>query len=364
VRWAIAGRDRPKLEALGFNVPIVIADAQDAAAIDALARQTRVVCTTVGPYARYGSELVAACARAGTHYCDLTGEPNWMRQMIDAHDATARASGARIVHACGYDSIPSDIGTWAVQQAFRERFGSWASQVTALFGETSGSFSGGTVASALTTADAAGRDPAVRANLRDPHGLDPDATPITAPVPDERRIGWNAKLGMFTIPFVMAQTNTRVVRRSHALAGFPWGRDFRYREVMSTPGNARGLAMAVGITAGLAGIAYAMRRPRLRDMLARRAPQPGQGPSAERRARGHWKARFLAERGADSLLLVAGDRAEPGYGSTCTMLGQSAICLARDPLTSPSGVTTPSIAMGDLLLGRLRRAGLKFEVAG
>src|SRR5678816_1209969 len=174
VLWAIAGRSRDKLEALGLGVPIVVGDALDPAAVRAMASRTTAVCTTVGPFARYGSELVAACAEAGTHYCDLTGEVQWMRRMIDAHHERAKQTGARIVQPCGFDSIPSDIGTWATQQAFIARFGYPARKVTALFGEQSGSLSGGTVASGMETAREASEDPDVRELLRNPYGLDPE----------------------------------------------------------------------------------------------------------------------------------------------------------------------------------------------
>ena len=363
-RWAIAGRNRDKLERLGFTVPILIADALDPHAVADIARATKVVCTTAGPFAKYGSDLVAACAEAGTHYCDLTGEVQWMRRMIDAHHERARETGARIVHSCGFDSIPSDLGTWAFQQACHERFGRYATAVTALFGESSGGFSGGTVASAMQTSAEAAVDREVRKVLRNPYALDPDPEAPRPPAPDERSIGWDSRLGVFTIPFVMAQVNTRVVRRGHALAGFPWGEDFRYREVMSTPGSARGLVMAVGVTGALAGLAFALKRPALRDQLAKRAPQPGEGPSQERRERGHWKTRFVGQVGDDRMIYVASDRADPGYGSTAKMLGESALCLANDELAGDGGVLTPSVAMGDALVGRLRRAGLTFGVAG
>jgi short subunit dehydrogenase-like uncharacterized protein len=361
LRWAIAGRSRDKLDALGLGVPIVVGDALDPAAMRSLARRTQVVCTTAGPFARYGSELVAACAEAGTHYCDLTGEVPWMRRMIDAHHERARQSGARIVHTCGFDSIPSDLGCWAAQQAFLERHGHPAHKVTALFGEQSGGFSGGTAASAFELAREAAGDAQVRAVLRNPYALDPDPSAPRPPAPDEAAIGWQPRLKLFTLPFVMAQVNTRVVRRGHALAGLPWGEDFVYREVMSTPGTLRGAAMAAGITGGLAALGFAMSRPRLRDQLAKRAPQPGEGPSREVRARGHWLVRLLAEdTQGNALVYVASDRADPGYGSTAKMLGESALCLAREPLTSPGGVLTPSVAMAQPLLDRLRRAGLTF----
>lgn len=358
VRWAIAGRNQAKLEALGLGVPILVADAHDRAALDKVARATTVVCTTVGPFAKYGSELVAACAEAGTHYCDLTAEVHWMREMIDKHHARAHATGARIVHACGFDSIPSDLGAYCTQQEMIKRFGAPAREITALFGETSGGMSGGTAASALEIAEAA-EDRTIRRAVGNPHALDPDPSAARDPVRDEAKVGWEPRLKMFTVPFFMAFSNTRVVRRGHALAGFPYGRDFRYREVMSTPGSAKGLGMAVGITGGLAAFAAIMKRPVLRAQLAKRMPQPGDGPSAEKRARGHWKVRFLAD---DKLVYVAADaHGDPGYQSTAKMLGEAALCLARDPLTSEGGILTPAYAMGDALVARLRAAGLTFE---
>lgn len=361
VRWAIAGRSRDKLAALGLGVPILVGDALDPAAMRQIAERTKVVCTTAGPFARYGSELVAACAGAGTHYCDLTGEVQWMRRMIDAHHERARTTGARIVHTCGYDSIPSDIGTWATQQAFVQRFGYPAHKVTAVFGESSGGFSGGTVASGLETAREASADPAVAALLANPYALDPDPGGVHPAAPDDRSIGWEPHLEMFTTPFVMAQVNTRVVRRGHALAGAPWGTDFVYREVASTPGTARGFAMALGVTGVVAALGFVMNRPALREQIARRAPQPGDGPSAEVRAHGHWKLRLVAQGDRDDVLLfTVSDRADPGYSSTAKMLGEAALCLALDPLTSPGGVQTPAVAMAQPLLDRLRRAGLVF----
>lgn len=362
-RWAIAGRSQAKLEALGLKVPTLVVDILDRPAVDAVVKRTKVACTTAGPYAKYGSTLVAACADAGTNYCDLTGEPQWMRRMIDQHHERARATGAHIVHTCGFDSIPSDIGTWAVQQEFHTRFGRYASKVTAAFGETSGGLSGGTIASAMETAREADEDRAVRKVLGNPYGLDPEPSAPRPAAPDEKGITWEPHLGMFTVPFVMAQINTRVVRRAHALTGFPWGSDFVYREVMSTPGSARGLAMAAGFLGGMAGLAFAMKRPRLRSMLAKRVPQPGEGPSRQTRERGHWKVRYVAEGGGDNLRYLASDDADPGYGSTAKMLGESALCLAFDQLGAP-GVTTPSAAMGQRLLDRLRRAGLTFQAAG
>jgi short subunit dehydrogenase-like uncharacterized protein len=357
IHWAIAGRNEHKLEAISReldHVPVLVCDADHPAEI---ARRARVVCTTVGPYAKYGSALVAACAEEGTHYCDLTGEVHWMRAMIDAHHARAAQTGARIVHACGFDSIPSDLGTWAAQQEHIQRFGHPAHAIDAVFGEASGGLSGGTAASAFVIADAMS-DPAVRRLLGNPYALDPEPEAPHPPQPDNKRPRWDARLKMFTVPFFMADTNSPVVRRGHALAGHPWGADFQYREVMSTPGSAKGLAMATGIVGGLLGLQAAMKRPAIRELLKKRAPKPGEGPDEETRRRGHWKVRFVAD---DRPFYTVGDPAgDPGYGSTCKMLGESALCLAFDELTSPGGVLTPSFAMGAHLVDRLRSAGLTF----
>ena len=363
LRWAIAGRNADKLaqvrkELPTPEIPVILVDALDPAAVEAVARRTTVVCTTVGPYAKFGSALVAACAEAGTHYCDLTAEVPWMRQMIDAHHERAIATGAKIVHSCGFDSIPSDLGTFLVQREMIARHGSPATTVTALFGETSGGMSGGTLATMAELSTAARKDAGVRRVLFNPYALDPDPTEPKVPSPDDRSIGWFAPLKMFTVPFIMALSNTRIVRRSHALLGQPWGSEFRYREVMSTPGNAGGLAMAGGIMAGIAGLGIVLSTKPLRERLVQRFA--GDGPSLETRTHGHWKVRFVAEHDGDQLVYIAADRADPGYGSTAKMLGESALCLALDPLGSPGGVLTPAVAMGVALAERLRSAGLTF----
>ncbi|MEO8842227.1 MAG: saccharopine dehydrogenase NADP-binding domain-containing protein [Kofleriaceae bacterium] len=361
MRWAIAGRNRDKLAAVGVDAPAIIIDAMDPKACDELARRTKVICTTVGPYAKYGSAVVAACAAAGTHYCDLTGEVPWMREMIDAHHETARKTGARIVHASGFDSIPSDLGTWATQQEFIERFGHPAHKVTAYYGALSGGFSGGTVGSMFGLADAM-EDREVRRIVGNPYGLDPDPHAARPPAPDDKLPRWEAEVGTFTVPFVMAATNSRVVRRGHALAGFPWGDDFVYREVMTTPRSPKGLLMAAGITAGLGGLALALRSPKLRAELEKRAPKSGEGPSEAQRQRGHWTVHFVATRGKERLdYTVADPHGDPGYASTSKMLGEAAMSLAFDPLASQGGVQTPSTAMAGALVNRLRAAGLEFH---
>lgn len=368
LRWAIAGRDRAKLEQVRSelgraDLPILVGDASDAASLDAIAQRTKVVCSTVGPYAKYGSELVGACARAGTSYCDLTGEPHWIRRMIDAHHDEAKASGARIVHCCGFDSIPSDLGTWMLYRAMRER-GHALGRVDAFFGESSGRWSGGTMASMLNAIDEARRDREVRKTVLDPYGLDPRPRVGGPDGPDPRGVRFERRLGLWTAPFMMAAINSRVVRRSNAVLGYPYGREFRYTEQMSLPRGVKGLVAATGVTAALGGFVAASQVAPLRRVIERRLPQPGEGPTPEQRARGHFVVRLLAESEDGSVKLRGRveDRRDPGYGSTSVMLSQAALCLARDPLTSEGGVLTPASAMGDALLARLRAAGMTFLV--
>jgi short subunit dehydrogenase-like uncharacterized protein len=352
VRWAIAGRDRDKLARVrdGLGLPslaIVVADAKDARSLEALAARTRVVCTTVGPYAQYGDELVAACVRAGTSSTDLTGETQWIRRTIDRHDEAARASGARIVHCCGFDSIPSDLGVFMLDEAMRAR-GRRLSRVDSFFGESRGGVSGGTIASMLNGLDEMKRDPSLRRMLADPYSLVPGTTG-----PDRRDFGgvaYEPRIGRWTGPFVMAAVNAPTVRRSNALLGYRYGRDFRYHERMSFVGGPKGAIAAAAVTAGLAGFVGAMQLGPIRKLVERRLPKPGEGPSAETRARGRFVVRYVA------------DRRDPGYGSTAVMLAESSICLAKDDLEAPGGVLTPAAAMGAPLLARLRASGMEWEV--
>lgn len=370
LKLAFAARNREKAEAVraslvarwpeAADVPIVVTDTSDPASVDALVRSTRVVVTTVGPYARYGPPVVEACARLGTHYCDLTGEVQFMRAMIDAHQDAAVASGARIVFACGYDSIPSDLGTWFTQRAFQARFGRPASRVTALAGEASGGFSGGTIASMANIFDEAANNPEIRRILGRPYGLNPDPTRRGPDGSDRMGVYRAPRVRMWTAPFVMAPTNSRVVRRAHAIAGEPWGSGFQYEERMTLPGGVGGWFAAWGITLALGGFFGLMVTP-LRPWLMRRLPAPEKGPSEEARAKGHWKMRFVAEDREDWLLTEVSDpNGDPGYASTARMLAASAVCLARDPSPVGGGMWTPSTALGEPLLKRLTAAGLRF----
>jgi len=364
LRWALAGRSRDKLErvraelravdAAADQVAIVIGDAHDEAAMTALARDTTAVCTTVGPYLEHGAALAAACAQAGTGYCDLTGETPFIRQSIDRNHAAARASGARLVHACGFDSVPSDLGVLVAQRALEERTGRAAGSITALF-ELRGGFSGGTVASLLGVLDLARRDREIRRVLANPYGLDPEGLP-RGPDRDSLRPGYDRVLGAITAPFVMAAINTRVVRRSHALLGRPWGDDFAYDERMSLPRSPKGAALALGITAAMAGLVAGSQVPFVRKQLEARLPKPGEGPSPAERARGRYSVRFHGEADGQRVLVTFADRLDPGYDGTAKLLGEAALALALDPASGEGGVLTPATALGPVLVERLRAA--------
>ncbi len=369
--WAIAGRDAAKLDAVaaatGAEVERIVADAGDRRALDDMVGMTRVVVSTVGPYAKYGSELVAAVVAAGTDYCDLTGETQWMRRMIDAHQDAAVASGARVVHTCGFDSIPSDMGVWFTQQRAVERFGVACNRISMRVHALRGGASGGTIASMLNLMEEAAADPSLRRLLADPYALAPVDQRHGPAQPDLARPSHDPVTGRWIAPFVMAAVNTRVVQRSHALAGRPWGQDFRYDEATDTGPGPLGAAKAVGLSAGLAaGMGLTVLGP-TRRLVSRVVPQPGEGPSPEAQENGNFDLRFFGATpdGRTLSTRVTGDR-DPGYGSTAKMLGESAVALVElDPSEVGGGFWTPSTALGDRLLERLEaHAGLRFDVLG
>jgi short subunit dehydrogenase-like uncharacterized protein len=367
LRLALAGRNEAKVRQVAIDIgepelPILVGDSFDAASLDAIASRAEVVISTVGPYAKYGAELVGACVRNGTDYCDLTGETQFVRAMIDEYHEEAQKTGARIVHCCGFDSIPSDLGTLMVQEAFKERYGRYASEVKMAVGRMTGAFSGGTFASMLNIVEEMGRDPSLRKVLGNPYALNPKG--VRGPDKgDQNGVRYDEHLG-WTGPFIMAAINTRVVRRSHALMGLPWGPEFRYSEVMRTGKGLKGLtraaAFAGGIGAFVAGIALPVTRP----LLVKRLPAPGEGPSPEERARGKFETHHVAVADGQVLRGRVADNRDPGYGSTAVMLSEAALCLALegDQLETGGGILTPASAMGMRLVERLRNAGLTLTV--
>ncbi len=372
IEWAIAGRSPDKLAALaertGAEVPQIVADADDEAALADLCASTQVVASTVGPYARYGDQLVAAVADAGIRYCDLTGEPQWMQRMIDAHQARAEESGALLVHACGFDSVPSDLGVWFLQQAAIERYGEPASAVRMGLKDARGGFSGGTAASLLQLLDERAADPQVRAVLGNPYALAPPGARTGPAQPDVTWPEYDDQFASWTATFVMAPTNVRVVLRSHALLGKPWGHDFTYGEAMLTGGGATGRLAAAAMGATIASVMAGGAIAPVRSMLGRLFPDPGDGPSVDAQEAGFFDLRFHGRIESTTthhvMVKVTGDR-DPGYGSTAKMFGEAAISLLDGDVERDlsTGFGTPATALGETYLHRLvEHAGLTFEV--
>jgi short subunit dehydrogenase-like uncharacterized protein len=356
LKWAMAGRSLEKLaavrDAIGApaDTPLIVADASDVASLKAMIEQTKSVISTVGPYLLYGNDLVAACAASGTDYFDLCGETPWMRRIIDAHEATAQRSGARIIFSCGYDSLPFELGVFCCQEAAKKVLGTPVSRVKGRIRAMKGTFSGGTAASGRALFEAAARDPSLLALMRDPFALTPGfqgpkQPPGNKPMFDDDLQAW-------VTPFFMANINTRNVHRSNMLMGFPYGRDFVYDEMQITGPGEEGEASAKRILAANNKMATSV------------APKPGEGPSKEERENGSYDLLFVAVApdGRQVRVAVRGDR-DPGYGSTSKMIAECAICLLRDTPELKAGIWTPGAAMGDRLIKRLvDHAGISFEV--
>lgn len=365
-RFAVAGRNRAKLDApvaelasaFEREVPVVVADSGDVESLRAMARQTRVVATTVGPYARYGEALVGACVAERTHYCDLTGEPQFVRRMIDAHHEAAAEAGVHIVHCAGFDSIPSDLGVLLAQETVIEADGEPCDAVEYVLRGASGGFSGGTIASMAHLLDEAS-DPVVRRVLADPYALAPEKGPDGRAQTKPR---YSEMAGVWTGPFVMAPTNERVVRRSNALLGYRYGRGFRYGESMKTGGGIGGWLKAWGMTLGLGGFAAAMATRRGRRLLMRRLPAPGEGPSHEAMENGFFSVRLYGERrGRTRVEVDVVGKRDPGYGATACMLAETALGLAADEMTGAPGISTPAASLGLPLIERLSEQLVTFE---
>jgi short subunit dehydrogenase-like uncharacterized protein len=370
LRWAIAGRSAAKLaevrDALGLpaGIPLLVADAGDADALRALVGSARAVITTVGPYQLHGEALIRACADAGTDYVDLCGEPGWMARMIPQLQDTARASGARIVFSCGFDSIPFDLGVVHAQHEAQARFGAALARVHGRVKTMKGTFSGGTIASMLATIEAVKREPGLRRTLVDPFALTPGFKGPRQPA--DHVAAYDELANQWTAPFVMATINTKNVHRTHALLGHPWGTDFAYSERMltgeGTAGEKRAKKMQRQTNLQNLLLAFAPTRALLKRFAL---PKPGEGPNREQREKGRYELLFFGETtdGRRITTRVTGDR-DPGYGSTSKMIAESALCLLRDidRTRTPGGVWTPGAAMGMTLVERLRaRAGLTFD---
>ena len=354
IKWAMAGRSLEKLATvrdemgISADTPLIQVDSHDEASVTALVQRTHVVITTVGPYQLYGNALIGACAHHGTDYVDLSGEPGWMHDTIAAHSAAAKASGARLVHSCGFDSIPFDLGVFHLQQHIKAATGAPAPVVKGRVRAMNGSFSGGTLASLKATMAAAAERPELIGILMNPFSLSegfngPEQPAGNQPQYDEELSSWSA-------PFIMAPINTKNIHRSNFLLGHPWGEDFCYDEMILTGDGDNGKAAADFVAKD--------------DSFAKSDLKPGDGPSKEEREAGNYDVLFVAK-GADGGLYmnsVKGDR-DPGYGSTSKMLAEAAICLLKNPGLASGGVWTPAAAMGEALIARLEeQAGLTFTM--
>ncbi len=353
-KWAMAGRSLAKLEAVRDEIgapattPLVVADADDPASLEAMCRRTRVVLTTVGPYQLYGDGLVSACVKTGTDYADLCGEPVWMRQKIDEHMEAATASGARICFSSGFDSIPFDLGVLMAQNEAVRRFGKPAPRIKGRVRAMAGAASGGTVASLTETMKTVARHPSLFGILRSSFGLTPGFEGPDQPsgmIP-----GYEERFGKWAAPFVMAPINTKNVHRTNFLLGHPWGVDFRYDEMMLTSPGEAGKKMAEAAV------------EMMKNPFGAKPPKPGEGPSKEERENGFYDVAFLAEMpDGQSLLYGVKGRYDPGYGSTSRMLAETGIALLA--CDKPGAVGTPGYFLGEALVERLQEhAEIRFAV--
>jgi short subunit dehydrogenase-like uncharacterized protein len=374
LHWAAAGRSLPKLEAMrkslgqgAGKLRLLQADADDEASLQKLCRSARVIVSTVGPYALYGEPLVRACAETGTDYCDLTGEVQWMRRMIHKYEKTAQASGARIVHNCGFDSIPSDLGVHYLQQQARERFGRHCTTVKMRVRSMRGGFSGGTVATALNALEEIKANPGLRRELADPYSICPAGSGKRVRQANVGLAEYDPDFDAWVAPFVMSVINTRVVHRTNALLHDAYGPEFRYDEAVMMGRGLRGRLAAMAMGTGVGAFMVAGSIGTLRTLLEKYVlPAPGEGPSPEAQLKGGFDLRFHGRTKQGDVLRtrVTGDR-DPGYGSTAKILGQATACLASDisKKNVAGGFWTPATIFGDRIVERLQQhAGVKFEL--
>ena len=346
IKWAMAGRSAAKLAevrdeiAAPKDTPLIVADASDPASVRAMVARAKAILTTVGPYQLYGSDLVAACAEAGTDYLDLSGEPNWMAEMIAAHEATAQASGARIVFSCGFDSIPFELGVFYVESLAQAKLGHPVARVKGRVRSMRGGLSGGTAASGKATMAAIQKNPALMGLMFNPFALTPGFEGPAQPSGNEKHV--DPDLGQEVGPFMMATINTKNIHRSNLQQGHAYGTDFAYDEMaVIAPGS----------------------ETEFTDLGGAGGPQPGEGPSKADREAGFYDLLFIGidVDGRQVRGSVYGDK-DPGYGSTSKIIAETAICLVKDAVDVAGGIWVPGAALGQKLVDRLHKnAGLSFK---
>tara|TARA_B110000116_G_scaffold266518_1_gene277377 strand:- start:102 stop:1319 length:1218 start_codon:yes stop_codon:yes gene_type:complete len=368
LKWAMAGRNLAKLELVRSKVadktvPIVVADSNDDEGLKEMVKRAKVICTTVGPYAKYGSKLVSVCIENQTHYCDLAGEVQWIRRMIDKHHESAVANQTKIVNCCGFDSIPSDMGVYFIQKISKAKKGQIAKQIQMRVAGASGGISGGTYESLSHVNEEAHKDKNIFKVLINPYGLNPVGEQEGLDKYDLRTIVYDKASKSWIGPFIMAAINTKIVRRSNALSGYAYGKDFRYDEATLSGKGLKGRVKGFISVIPIGLMMSAKPGSLLKRIIDKILPKAGEGPNKKQRENGFYNLRFYItyEDGSKALAKVIGDM-DPGYGSTSKMLSEAAICLAKDELSYLGGVLTPSTAMGDKLLSRLEKnAGLTFS---
>ena len=365
LKWGIAGRNKEKASVIAERLNIAkdrifIADCNDLESLIKLTSKTKVICTTVGPYAKLGTNLIEACIKTNTNYCDITGETQWIRKMIDKYHSKAKENKIKIINSCGFDSIPSDMGVFYSQKNLFEKTGKYANIINMRVAGAKGGISGGTYNSLSNVLEEARVDKEVRKTLTNPYGLNPigkqngpDKTDLQTVIFDKISNSWIA-------PFVMAGINTKIVRRSHALIDFKYGSDFSYDEATL---SGKGVLGQVKGYLSLIPIFLATRKKGsfIKNIVDYVLPKSGEGPSEKTRISGYYNLRFyLTQQDKIYLSKVIGDM-DPGYGSTSKMLAESAVCLALDKTPETYGILTPSVALGNPLLKRLQEnAGLTF----
>ena len=367
IKWAIAGRNKEKLENVRFkvadkNIPIFIADSFDEKSLSVIVKKSKVICSTVGPYSLYGSLLVELCVKHSTNYCDITGEAHWIRTIIDKFHKDAKKKKIKIVNSCGFDSIPSDMGVYFIQNEIKKAYKSYAKSIKMRVAGIRGGISGGTYGSMNNLLKEAYADKSVFKVLNNPYGLNPRDKMEGLDKKDLRKIIFDNESKSWIYPFIMAGINTKIVRRSNALSNFQYGKEFTYEEATMAGKGISGFWKAILALFPLAMIGI---NPNsfLKKIVNSFMPKPGEGPGIEKRKNGFYNLRFYItiDKKRKAFAKVIGD-SDPGYGSTSKMLAESAISLAFDNLPGNYGVITPSFAMGDKLLKRLKEnAGLSFE---
>ena len=363
LKWGIAGRNKEKVSVVAkrLNIQeqrIFIADCNDIESLIKLTSKTKVICTTVGPYAKLGTNLIDACIKTNTNYCDITGETQWIRKMIDKYHSKAKEGKIKIINSCGFDSIPSDMGVFYSQKKLFEKIGKYANKINMRVAGAKGGISGGTYNSLSNVLEEARVDKEVRKTLTNPYGLNPIDKQNGPDKADLQKVIFDKISDSWIAPFVMAGINTKIVRRSHALIDFKYGSDFSYDEATL---SGKGVLGQVKGYLSLIPIFLATRKKGsfIKNIVDYILPKSGEGPSEKTRISGYYNLRFyLTQQDKIYLSKVIGDM-DPGYGSTSKMLAESAVCLATDKTPETYGILTPSVALGDPLLKRLQEnAGL------